>query len=150
MIRTPSQRGTHRYGEERASLTVEGARTPSKAKQQPLGSPIVAMRPLDCAVRPVSETKTPADRVAQLWASISVAVVLLTLIGILAYQRQHLLSALDFAIAVFAFVEARFKKRLARFIDNTNVTLVMVGVLVLLKRFLCRPLEPARGSDTCL
>ena len=110
----------------------------------------MAMRPLNCAVRPVSETKTPADRVTRLWASISVAVVLLTLIGILAYQRQHLLSALDFAIAVFAFVEARFKKRLARFIGNTNVTFVMVGVLVLPKRFLCRPLEPARGSDTCL
>ena len=71
----------------------------------------------------------------------------MTLIGILAYQRQHLPSTLVFAIAVFAFVEARFKKRLARFIVSINVTLEMVGVLVLLQRFLCRPLEPTIGSD---
>jgi hypothetical protein len=45
----------------------------------------------------------------------------------LAYQRQHLLSTADFAIAVFAFVEARFKKRLARFIVTANVTFVMIA-----------------------
>jgi hypothetical protein len=57
-------------------------------------------------VRPVSEAETRSGRVAQLWASISVVVVPVTLVGIFAYQRQHLLSALVFAIAVFAFVEA--------------------------------------------
>jgi len=87
------------------------------------------------AIRPVSEAETHAGRVAQLWASISVAVVLLTLIGIFAYQRQHLLSALVFAIAVFAFVEAGFRKRLTRFIGSANIGLAMVGALVLLQHF---------------
>jgi hypothetical protein len=87
------------------------------------------------AARPVSEAETRAGRVAQLWASISVAVVLVTLIGIFAYQRQHLLSALVFAIAVFAFVEAGFRRRLTRFIGSANVGLAMVGGLVLLQHF---------------
>src|ERR687897_1065881 len=87
------------------------------------------------AARPVSEAETRAGRVAQLWASISVAVVLVTLIGIFAYQRQHLLSALVFAIAVFAFVEAGFRRRLTRFIVSANVGLAMVGGLVLLQHF---------------
>jgi len=87
------------------------------------------------AARPVSEAETRAGRVAQLWASISVAVVLVTLIGIFAYQRQHLLSALVFAIAVFAFVEAGFRRRLTRFIGSANVGLAMVGALVLLQHF---------------
>jgi hypothetical protein len=52
-----------------------------------------------------------------------------------------LLSTLAFAIVLF--VEARF-------IGSINVTLVMVGVLVLHQHFLCRPLEPAIGSDTYL
>jgi hypothetical protein len=87
------------------------------------------------AARPVSEAETRAGRVTQLWAAISVAVVLLTLIGIFAYQRQHLLSALVFAIAVFAFVEAGFRRRLTRFIGSANVGLAMVGALVLLQHF---------------
>jgi hypothetical protein len=87
------------------------------------------------ATRPVSEAETRAGRVAQLWASISVAVVLLALIGIFVYQRQHLLSALVFAIAVFAFVEASFRKRVTRFIGSVNIGLAIVGALVLLQHF---------------
>jgi cation transport ATPase len=86
-------------------------------------------------VRPVSEAETHAGRVAQLWASISIAVVLVTLIGIFAYQRQHLLSALVFAIAVFAFIEAGFRRRLTRFIVSANIGLAIVGALVLLQHY---------------
>ena len=86
-------------------------------------------------VRPVSEEETRAGRVAQLWASISVAVALVTLIGIFAYQRQHLLSALVFAIAMFAFIEAGFRRRLTRFIVSANIGLAIVGALVLLQHY---------------
>jgi cation transport ATPase len=85
--------------------------------------------------RPVSEAETHAGRVAQLWASISIAVVLVTLILIIAYQRQHLLGALVFAIAVFAFIEAGFRRRLTRFIVSLNVALAIVGALVILEHY---------------
>src|SRR5215203_1589810 len=87
------------------------------------------------AARPVSEAETNAGRVAQLWASISIAVVLVTLILIIAYQRQHLLGALVFAIAMFAFIEAGFRRRLTRFIVSLNVALAVVGALVLLEHY---------------
>ena len=86
------------------------------------------------ATRPVSEAETTL-RVAQLWASISIALVLVTLILIIAYERSHLLSALVFAIAVFAFIEAGFRRRLARFIVSVNVALAIVGALVLLEQY---------------
>jgi hypothetical protein len=86
-------------------------------------------------VRPVSEEETHAGRVAQLWASISIALVLVTLILIIAYERSHLLSALVFAIAVFAFIEAGFRRRLARFIVSLNVALAVVGALVILEQY---------------
>jgi cation transport ATPase len=85
--------------------------------------------------RPVSEEETRAGRVAQLWASISVAAVLLTLFVIFAYERQHLLSALVFAIAMFAFIEAGFRRRLTRFIVSANIGLAIVGALVLLQHY---------------
>jgi cation transport ATPase len=85
------------------------------------------------AARPVSEAETHAGRVAQLWASISIALVLVTLILIIAYERSHLLSALVFAIAVFAFIEAGFRRRLTRFIVSVNVALAVVGALVILE-----------------
>src|SRR5215210_198118 len=86
-------------------------------------------------VRPVSEEETRAGKVAQLWASISVAVVLVALVVIFAYQRQHLLSALVFAIAMFAFIEAGFRRRLTRFIVSANIGLAIVGALVLLQHY---------------
>jgi hypothetical protein len=85
--------------------------------------------------RPVSETETRAGRVAQLWASISVAAVLVTLFVIFAYERQHLLSALVFAIAVFAFIEAGFRRRLTRFMVSANIALAIVGALVLIQHY---------------
>ena len=87
------------------------------------------------AARPVSEEETRAGRVAQLWASISVAVVLVALIVIFALERQHLLSALVFAIALFAFIEAGFRRRLTRFIVSANIGLAIVGALVLLQHY---------------
>ena len=87
------------------------------------------------AARPLPESEARTGRVAQLWASISVAVVLLMLTGILVYQRQHLLFALVFAIAVLAFVEAGFRKRLGRFMVSVNIGLSVVGAFVLLDRF---------------
>jgi hypothetical protein len=85
--------------------------------------------------RPLPESEARTGRVAQLWASISVAVVLLMLTGILVYQRQHLLFALVFAIAVFAFVEASFRKRLSRFMVSVSIGLSVVGAFVLFDRF---------------
>nr|MDQ3604159.1 hypothetical protein [Actinomycetota bacterium] len=87
------------------------------------------------AARPVSEAETHAGRVAQLWASISIALVLVTLILIIAYERSHLLSALVFAIAMFAFIEAGFRRRLTRFIVSVNVALAVVGALILLEHY---------------
>jgi hypothetical protein len=85
--------------------------------------------------RPVSVSETRSGRVAQLWASISVAAVLLTLFVIFAYERQHLLSALVFAIAVFAFIEAGFRRRLTRFMVSANIALAIVGALVLVQHY---------------
>jgi hypothetical protein len=87
------------------------------------------------AARPVSESETHAGRVAQLWASISIALVLVTLILIIAYERQHLLGALVFAIAAFAFIEAGFRRRLTRFMVSLNVALAIVGTLVILEQY---------------
>ena len=59
----------------------------------------------------------------------------MTLIHIIANERSHHLSALVFAIAVFAFIEAGFRRRLARFIVSVNVALAVVGALVILEHY---------------
>ena len=87
------------------------------------------------AARPVSDAETHSGRVAQLWASISIALVLVTLILIIAYERQHLLGALVFAIAMFAFIEAGFRRRLTRFMVSINVALAVVGALVIFEHY---------------
>jgi hypothetical protein len=112
----------HEALEDQAERLRNGERPPARAH-------------IARAARPVSEAETRAGRVAQLWASISVTIVLLALIGIFVYQREQLLSVLVFAIALFAFVEAGFRRRLTRFIGSFNVGLAVVGALVLLQHF---------------
>jgi hypothetical protein len=87
------------------------------------------------AARPVPESESHAGRVAQLWASISIAIVLVTLILIIAYERRELVDALVIAVVTFAFIEAGFRRRLTRFMVGLNVVLAVVGALVILKNF---------------
>ncbi len=87
------------------------------------------------ATRPVLQSEKRAGRLAQLWASISVALVLLALTFVVVNERQHLLSALVFTIAVFAFVEAGFRRRLSGFMSSANIGLAAVGVFVLLNHY---------------
>ena len=87
------------------------------------------------AHRPASETELRVSRVAEAWAAVSVSLMLISFVGIVIFEREHLISMLVVSIALFAFVEAGFRKRLVNLVSSVNIGLVVVAALILLYEF---------------
>ncbi len=84
---------------------------------------------------PASDTDLRLSRVAEVWAAASVGVMLIALVGIVLEARQHLDVALVVSIALFAFVEAGFKRRLTNLVSSVNIGLAVVAALVIIYKF---------------
>jgi hypothetical protein len=69
------------------------------------------------------------------WAAVSVGLMLLGLVAIAVFQRQHLTFALVASIALFAFVEAGFKGRLVNLVSSVNIGLGVVAALIIAYEF---------------
>lgn len=86
--------------------------------------------------QPASEVQIRAGRIAEIWAAVSVGLMLIVLVGVAVYARDDLFGALALSVAVFAFVEAGFRGRLTSLVGSTNAVLAFVAALVLLYQFL--------------
>jgi hypothetical protein len=87
------------------------------------------------AHRPASETELRVSRVAETWAAVSVSLMLISFVVIAMFEREHLISMLVFSIALFAFVEAGFRGRLANLVGSANIGLAVVAALILIYEF---------------
>jgi hypothetical protein len=87
------------------------------------------------AHQPVSEAELRSGRVTEVWAAVSVGLMLIALVGIFVYEREHLISMLVFGIALFAFVEASFRGWVVNLVSSLNVGLGVVAGLVILYEF---------------
>jgi hypothetical protein len=87
------------------------------------------------AHRPASDAELRVSRVAEAWAAVSVSLMLISFVGIVMFERQHLISMLVVSIALFAFVEAGFRGRLVNLVSSANIGLAVVATLVILYEF---------------
>lgn len=85
--------------------------------------------------RPASDAELRTSRVAELWAAVSVSLMMIALVAIAAFRVEHLTSALVASIALFAFVEASFRGRLVNLVSSVNIGLGVVAALVILYEF---------------
>jgi hypothetical protein len=87
------------------------------------------------ALHPVSDDEGRSGRVAEVWAAVSVGLVLLALVWIVMFERQAITSALVASIALFAFLEASFRGRLTNLVSSVNVGLGMLAALIIVYQF---------------
>ena len=87
------------------------------------------------ALHPVSDDEGRTGRVAEVWAAVSVGLLLLALVWIIMFQRQAIDSALVASIALFAFLEASFRGRMANLVSSVNVGLGMLAALIIAYEF---------------
>ena len=87
------------------------------------------------AHRPASEAELRTSRVAEAWAAVSVSLALISFVGIVVFEREHLISALVFSVALFAFIEAGFRGRLVNLVSSANIGLAVVAALIVVYEF---------------
>jgi hypothetical protein len=141
----PYQEGTRRVGELSGELDrLRGKLATDEAVSESLaeyadrlraGERDQARAHISRAHRPASEDELRVSRVAEAWAAISVSLMLISFVGIVMFEREHLISMLVFSIAFFAFVEAGFRGRLVNLVSSANIGLAVVATLIIIYEF---------------
>jgi len=85
--------------------------------------------------KPASEDELRRNRLAEVWAALSIGLVMLGFVYLVFFARQYLFHGLVGIIYVVAFIEASFHGRLANFVANVSVILATAATLVILYEF---------------
>jgi hypothetical protein len=83
------------------------------------------------AHRPARESTLRLNRVAEFWAAISIGLMIIGFVGLVLFARQYLVFGLIALVSVIIFVEAGFRRQLARLVDSLSIALAIVAALVL-------------------
>lgn len=86
-------------------------------------------------LRPLSEQSLRFGRFAEVWAAVSIGILLLAFVGLALFAPQFLVWGLVALLAVFFFIEASFRRQLPRLVTSVTVGLAIVASLVLLYDF---------------
>ncbi|MDQ3834842.1 MAG: hypothetical protein M3315_14720 [Actinomycetota bacterium] len=116
--------------DETVSESLEGY-----AAQLQAGEREPARAHISRALHPVSDDEGRTGRVAEVWAAVSVGLMLLALVWIIMFQRQAIDSALVASIALFAFLEASFRGRVANLLSSVNVGVGVLAALIIAYEF---------------
>lgn len=87
------------------------------------------------AQRPASELTLRFGRFAEVWAAVSISVMLITFVTLFLVAPQYLGLGLLMLLSVFFFVEAGFRRQLPRLVNSLSIGLATVTSFVLLYEF---------------
>jgi hypothetical protein len=87
------------------------------------------------ARRPASSQNLRVSRIAELWAAGSIGLMLLALVVLILFRQEYLLPGLAAILALFIFLEAAFRGRLARLVTSVTLGLAAIAALILLYEF---------------
>jgi hypothetical protein len=87
------------------------------------------------AYRPVSDIGLRLGRLAELWAAISISLIMLSFLGVVIFARQFLLPALLSVLTILLFVEAGFRRQLTRLISGITIGLAITAAGILIYEF---------------
>lgn len=84
---------------------------------------------------PAEDEEFRAGRLAEVWAAISIGLMMVVAVGLVTFARHYVLFGLSATIALFAFVEATFRGRLVRMVTSVTIGLAVVAALILIYEF---------------
>jgi len=87
------------------------------------------------ATHPTPAADLRLNRVAEFWAAISIGLVMVGFVALVLFARPYLLFGLVGLLSVIIFVEASFRRQLARLVDAVTIALSIVAALILLFQF---------------
>ncbi len=87
------------------------------------------------AHRPATHERLRFNRLAEVWAALSIGLAMLCVVGLILFAREYLAFGLVTLISVLVFVESGFQRRLTGLVNGVSVGLAIVAALVLLFEF---------------
>jgi hypothetical protein len=84
---------------------------------------------------PASDPALRFSRVVEVWAAISIGLLLVGLVFLLVSARQYLVLGLAGMLGAFVLIEAIFQRQLVRLISAITVGLAVMSALILIREF---------------
>jgi hypothetical protein len=87
------------------------------------------------ALRPMSETSLRFGRFAEVWAAVSIGLMLVAFVVLFLFAPQYRWHGLALLSGLFIFAEASFRRQLPRLVSTVTIVLAVVATAVLLVEF---------------
>jgi hypothetical protein len=85
--------------------------------------------------RPASAARLRFNRFAEAWAALSIGLMLISFIILVLFAQQYLVWGLTALVSLMVFVEASFRRQLARLVTSLTIGLAFVATLILVYDF---------------
>jgi len=87
------------------------------------------------AHHPASGDELRLSRFAEMWAAISIGLMMIGFVVLVLFSRQHLVLGLVAIVSLIVFIESGFRGQLSRLIASVTIGLAVVSALVILFEF---------------
>jgi hypothetical protein len=84
---------------------------------------------------PASDDELRLSRFTEMWAAISIGLMMVGFVVLVLFSRQHLVLGLVAIVSLIVFIESGFRGQLSRLIASVTIGLAVVSALVLLFEF---------------
>jgi hypothetical protein len=87
------------------------------------------------AHRPATRDDLRQSRIVEIWAALSVGLMMVGFVGLILFLRSHVIAGLVGMISIFVFIESGFRRQLPQMINSLAIGLSVVSILVILFDF---------------
>jgi hypothetical protein len=87
------------------------------------------------AHRPATRDDLRQNRIVELWAALSVGLMMVGFVGLILFLRSHIIAGLVGMISIFVFIESGFRRQLPQMINSLAIGLAVVSTLIILFDF---------------
>jgi len=87
------------------------------------------------AHQPETEMDLRFGRLAEVWAAVSIGLMMVGFVGLVLFARDYLVFGLVALVSLIVFVEASFRRRLPQLITSLTISLAIISALILLFEF---------------
>jgi hypothetical protein len=84
---------------------------------------------------PASAARLRLNRFAEAWAALSIGLLLISLVILVFFGQQYLIWGVVALVSLMVFVEAGFRRQLARLITTVTIGLAVISALILIYDF---------------
>jgi hypothetical protein len=87
------------------------------------------------AHHPASDARLRFNRFAETWAALSIGLMMISLVILVFFGQQYLVWGIVALVSLMVFVEAGFRRQLARLVTSLTIGLAVISALIVIYDF---------------